>query len=479
MRRMSRLLAASLVVLAGSASAKVPPCGDVVPADASVLVVDIGDVVKALRIAVGLEMPTPEQRVAGDVAPTEPVDESTIPPTVTPLPDSVVDVADVVLLLRVATGLVAIDNCGTPTVERVRVAGAWPNPPCGAGLVDIYLWNPDALPLGDFTIDGVPAPVLDEPEPGQRVRLWIDEPPGLPAMGVTRLIRMEGASSDLVLRQMPPCTLGPVVVSMSPSFGSTEGEPGIVTGDNLECHPDVRLVRGDVEMFAQVVRHPSPNELTLHLPEAPDAVGAPWDVVVRTACGEQVLPGAFEYIDPATVDGTSLADTRTGLASGSAIGGSEVRITGTELRAASVIRVAGVRLRPDADYSVTAEGDILVRAMPPSPSGPYVTLAASVVVERDETPLTWTYVGEPLPECHDFGPRDGGAGTAITIEGTGLGTVTGVAFGAEYTEEVFHPVSDGTRLVVVAPQHAPGAATLSLAPSGLTCGGVFTFIEGP
>ena len=77
--------------------------GDVAPAPGGDGRVDIGDVVLALRAAVGLATITPELLARGDVAPGERVGtEHRV------IGDGVIDIADAVVLLQASTGLITI-----------------------------------------------------------------------------------------------------------------------------------------------------------------------------------------------------------------------------------------------------------------------------------------------------------------------------------------------------------------------------------
>lgn len=87
------------------------PCeflwGDIAPAAAPDGRIDVSDVVVALRLSVGLEAGTPEQRIRANVAPATltPASPASIA-TPTFMEPDVIDVSDVVLLLRGVVGLV-------------------------------------------------------------------------------------------------------------------------------------------------------------------------------------------------------------------------------------------------------------------------------------------------------------------------------------------------------------------------------------
>ncbi|MEM7246227.1 MAG: LamG-like jellyroll fold domain-containing protein [Acidobacteriota bacterium] len=70
--------------------------------------VTVGDVVRMLRMAVGIEAPTPELVIRGDLSPALLVDDSEVPALYYRLGDTQLDISDVVLMLRDAVGLIEI-----------------------------------------------------------------------------------------------------------------------------------------------------------------------------------------------------------------------------------------------------------------------------------------------------------------------------------------------------------------------------------
>jgi hypothetical protein len=60
---------------------------------------DLADALKALRIAVLLDQPTPDDMITGDVAPME---------NGVTIPDGVIGIADALLILRGVVGLISI-----------------------------------------------------------------------------------------------------------------------------------------------------------------------------------------------------------------------------------------------------------------------------------------------------------------------------------------------------------------------------------
>jgi hypothetical protein len=81
--------------------------------------VDIGDVVLALRASVGLEQLNEMQSDAADVAPGEEIDHWNGVRFSRPVGDGTVDIADVVILLRMSVELEMLDGCWGPDVQSV------------------------------------------------------------------------------------------------------------------------------------------------------------------------------------------------------------------------------------------------------------------------------------------------------------------------------------------------------------------------
>jgi hypothetical protein len=84
--------------------------GDVAPTGAPNGVVDVGDVVRMLRFATGLEVPTTDELHRANIVPftvLAPGPPELVRPHGTP---PIVDVADVVLALRASVGLVVFED---------------------------------------------------------------------------------------------------------------------------------------------------------------------------------------------------------------------------------------------------------------------------------------------------------------------------------------------------------------------------------
>jgi hypothetical protein len=87
----------NLEVIANTVSVK--PDGDVAPLGDRDGTINVGDALVALRFALGLEMPTQEDIIHGDVAPLNAENK--------PNPDGVINVGDALVILRKALGIIA------------------------------------------------------------------------------------------------------------------------------------------------------------------------------------------------------------------------------------------------------------------------------------------------------------------------------------------------------------------------------------
>lgn len=84
--------------------------GDVAPAGGADGGVNVGDVIRLLRLAAGVEAATPLELLAADIAPAALVDDSVTPQRFSREGDGVITIADVVLQLRQAVGLSVVED---------------------------------------------------------------------------------------------------------------------------------------------------------------------------------------------------------------------------------------------------------------------------------------------------------------------------------------------------------------------------------
>ncbi|MEM7248639.1 MAG: hypothetical protein AAF533_25130 [Acidobacteriota bacterium] len=84
--------------------------GDIAPVGNPDGRVTVSDVVRVLRMAVGLEVPNDEEMVRADLGPAYPVVSGTVPTVYYRLGDAQINIADVVFALRVAVGLDQVED---------------------------------------------------------------------------------------------------------------------------------------------------------------------------------------------------------------------------------------------------------------------------------------------------------------------------------------------------------------------------------
>ncbi|SNS42367.1 IPT/TIG domain-containing protein [Actinacidiphila glaucinigra] len=154
---------------------------------------------------------------------------------------------------------------------------------------------------------------------------------------------------------------------------------------------------------------------------------------------------------------------------GSSGGGTLVTITGVNLAGATAVHF-GTRLA-----TITANTPTSVSVVSPSGSG-----AVGVTVTTaggTSNPLPFYYIGAPFKQSLSptVGPSAGGQ--TVTINGTGLYTATGVAFGADTAVPTV--VSDG-QITVLAPPGTAGTVSVSVTTAGGTNNGFsYTYVDAP
>jgi hypothetical protein len=257
-------------------------------------------------------------------------------------------------------------------------------------------------------------------------------------------------------------TAAPVIVSVVPSSGPvTGGIPVEIRGTGLD---DVQAVA--FAGTAATVTSTGSTRITVVLPAGrlgPVAVAA--TAPVATA----VLPFAFTYVEAAL---PAPVITGTAPVGGSAAGGDEVTITGTDLLA------AGLEVRIGGELAATrsAAADRLVVVAPALPRGlhPVVVLHAGGLASAADA---WRAVAVPVPA--GFSPSAGPlAGTTVRINGTGFEDVVAVTVGGRAATIA---TATATRIDAQLPPAAAGTAAVVLVPAiGATVpAGVFTYVRAP
>ena len=144
-------------------------CGDVHPAGGGDRDVDVLDALRALKISVGLVVPTPREMIAGDIHPDNNPD---------PDGDGDNDVLDALRILKASVGLVAITSCGGPVHATVLTTD----------ILDFKLGS-FSVPVGttvvwtnrDFVVHTVTSGTPDEPtagslfDSGQHLSDWLKQ----------------------------------------------------------------------------------------------------------------------------------------------------------------------------------------------------------------------------------------------------------------------------------------------------------------
>lgn len=335
----------------------------------------------------------------------------------------------------------------------------------------------DSTFLATVTINGVAATVLERFDGGALTTdvLVVSTPAiSVPSGGTLANIQVttpNGSDTAVgAVRLLPDCTRPPTVISISPATGASEGfEPVTLTGDNLACIQRVQFVSttGGATLEGEILAVQSDQSVVILTPANAGLQSSPFQVVVTSGCGTNGTPRpSFQFTGsntggPTLPDATSIVDAVTGLPQGPATGGNTVRISGRDLTLATTVTIGSntVLSRSAGDFEVTFGGDIIIASFPPSALGPNQTLDVAVTVSSaegsDPTPIAWHYVGAGTATCATITPNSGplGGGTQVTITGVNLNAVTSVMFGGVDAGTVFFPTSDGSKIVVIAPDY--------------------------
>jgi alpha-tubulin suppressor-like RCC1 family protein len=248
----------------------------------------------------------------------------------------------------------------------------------------------------------------------------------------------------------------PVVTSLSPSNGPPAGATAItITGANLGEAKQVNFGGVPAKSFT-VVSQTTVNAVS---PAGSGTV----DVTVTTNEGTSPV-GPKDHFSYVTVQ----APTVTGISptQGPAGGGTEVKITGTNLAEASQVRFGTVAagkftvLSATSATAVSPAGAGTVDIRVTAPGG------TSEAVAADH--FTYTVSGA-LATVTKISPSKGPStgATTVTINGTNLASVTAVSFGA--LPATSFKIVSATKLRAVAPPGSSGAAEVRLTnPAGLS-----------
>ncbi|MET9876719.1 IPT/TIG domain-containing protein [Actinacidiphila glaucinigra] len=154
---------------------------------------------------------------------------------------------------------------------------------------------------------------------------------------------------------------------------------------------------------------------------------------------------------------------------GSTAGGTVVTITGVNLAGATAVHF-GTRL-------ATITGNTPTSVTVVSPSGNGVVNVTVTTAGGTSNPLPFYYIGAPFKQSLSPTAGPSAGGQTVTINGTGLYTATGVAFGANTAVPTV--VSDG-QITVTAPPGTAGSVSVSVTTAGGTNNGfTYTYFDAP
>jgi hypothetical protein len=254
----------------------------------------------------------------------------------------------------------------------------------------------------------------------------------------------------------------PVAHSLTPDFGGERGGTVVlIVGTDL-------VIGGTTVTFDGIPATQRAIGRTYLYVDSPPHAAGPVPVVVSTAAGASA-PLTFRYLR----DGSNARVTAIAPTSGTIIGGTTVRITGTELTGAYRVRFDD---RQATAFQVNSTGTEITLRTPAHPAGP-----ASMVLFFPGGSValgTFTFVA---PTVTSLSPTQGPAsgGTQVTITGGDFSGAIGVEFdGTRGTSFAIDPA--GTRITVTSPAHDPGAVGVALIfPEVATPAGTFTYVPSP
>jgi hypothetical protein len=285
---------------------------------------------------------------------------------------------------------------------------------------------------------------------------------------VNVLVTTPGGISTISPADQYTYTAAPVVTGVSPAVGpSTGGLSVTITGLGFTGAPLVTF--GSVPASSFVVD--SPTQITAVCPpKAPGTV----DISVTGPGGVSIptVADQFTYLPAPVVTGISPA-------TGPAVGGTTVTITGVDFNGATLVRFGS---NPATNVVVVSPTQITVT----SPAGTAGTVDVIVTAIGGVSSISsadrFTYVAAPvvtgvLPTA---GPLAGG--TSVTIAGAGFTGATGVYFGTTAATNVV--VVSPTRITATSPAEAAGTVDVSvMVPVGGTSASSpadqFTYVAAP
>ncbi len=247
----------------------------------------------------------------------------------------------------------------------------------------------------------------------------------------------------------------PAITSISPTEGSTGGGTVVkVKGTDL-----LGAIAVEFGGSAGEIQSDTAGEITVKTPPHP-AEGTV-AVTVTTAGGTSALSPADEYDyvvpPPPTVTGVSPS-------SGSSVGGTTVKVTGTHLEGASVVDFDGSAAAIKSDTA----GEITVKTPPHAVGKVGVTVTTTGGTSALSAADEYEYVVPPAPTVTKVQPSEGSTegGTTVTIKGTSLEGASAVDFGEAPGSSV--TVLSATELTVTSPAHAAETVHVTVTTPGGT-----------
>jgi len=248
----------------------------------------------------------------------------------------------------------------------------------------------------------------------------------------------------------------PVITSISRSSGPLAGGTRVnVFGTGFTTVSKIHFDSLTASAFTVL----SPTEIVVTSP--PHAAGtAPISVTTPGGTSATVAVDHFTYVNAVPkVSGVSPS-------SGPAAGGTTVTVSGTNLTGATAVYFGTTKV--STGITVNANGTQLTVKSPPGTAGSTVDVEVATTggAQRSAASAADKFTFGPTVSAvtPSSGPPAGGS--RVTINGSGLGSATGVKFGS--TSATF-TVTSTSKITATSPAHAIGAVTITVVtPAGTT-----------
>lgn len=246
---------------------------------------------------------------------------------------------------------------------------------------------------------------------------------------------------------VPPPTISAVTPSAGPMAGGTAIT---ITGTNF-YNGSSNLsftIGGTPANSVSVISNTQATAVT------PGGTPGAKTVAVVTPSGSANFPGGFNYIAVPTITGVSPA-------AGTAMGGSQITITGTNLTGSTAVTIDNAPAT-----AVTVVSSTTVTAITPIGTPGSKTVSVTTPNGTATLPSAFTYI--PVPTISTVAPGVGpvGGGTAITITGTNLTGTNSVMVGGSAANSI--TVVNPTTVTAVTPAGIAQAMTVYVTTPGGT-----------